>query len=332
MDIFFPKYYHSFRCIAENCPDSCCKEWAVDVDSASAEYYRSLPGSLGDRLRAVLQDTDDGTVMTIENNCCPMWRWDGLCEIQAQLGHDALCKTCRDFPRLHHDYGDFMELGLELSCPEAARLILTSKDHAFICRQQSGGEPPEYDPEVMGILRSSRTEMLSFLETSPYSLPETLAIILLHSHSIQTQLDGGAATPFVPERCLADAKKYTTIGDISSIFAFFLDLEILTNEWKMQLMRPPVTIQWPNTLYSFVCYGIQRWWLQSISDFDLVCRVKMIITACLLIGSLGEDPIKSAQLYSKEIENNLDNVESILDAAYNNAALTDVNLLSLLLP
>ena len=30
------------------------------------------------------------------------------------------------FPRLTHDYGDFAELGLELSCPEAAKLILNA--------------------------------------------------------------------------------------------------------------------------------------------------------------------------------------------------------------
>ena len=51
-----PSYYDTFRCIAGDCPDSCCKEWSVDVDDASAAYYRSLSGPLGDRLRQVLQD------------------------------------------------------------------------------------------------------------------------------------------------------------------------------------------------------------------------------------------------------------------------------------
>ena len=31
-----------------------------------------------------------------------------------------------EFPRLTHDSGDFQDWGLELSCPEAARLILES--------------------------------------------------------------------------------------------------------------------------------------------------------------------------------------------------------------
>ena len=94
MEIFAPEYYHRFRCIASACPDSCCKEWEVDVDETTAEFYRELPGDLGDRLRAVLCETDRGSVMTITDGRCPMWQQDGLCRIQAELGHDALCKVC----------------------------------------------------------------------------------------------------------------------------------------------------------------------------------------------------------------------------------------------
>ena len=94
------------------------------MDEEAASFYRALPGVLGNDLRRVLKDEDGETVMAIIDGRCPMWRTDGLCRIQAELGHEALCKTCREFPRLTHDYGDFIEMGLELSCPEAARIIL----------------------------------------------------------------------------------------------------------------------------------------------------------------------------------------------------------------
>ena len=108
MKISKPAYYDEFRCLAGDCPDSCCQEWDVDVDEKSAAFYRGLPGELGDRLREVLQDTEAGTVMTIQDGRCPMWRADGLCRIQAELGEGALCQVCRQFPRLRHDYGDFV--------------------------------------------------------------------------------------------------------------------------------------------------------------------------------------------------------------------------------
>ena len=126
MKIRKPAYFDTFRCIASACPDSCCKEWDVQVDEEKAALYRTLSGDLGDRLREVLKEEDGETVMTIIDGRCPMGRSDGLCRIQAELGEEALGKTCREFPRLTHDYGDFVEYGLELSCPEAARIILSA--------------------------------------------------------------------------------------------------------------------------------------------------------------------------------------------------------------
>ena len=113
-----PDLYDGFHCIASACPDSCCQQWDVAVDGEKAALYRSLPGELGDRLRRFLKNEDGEVYLTLEGTRCPMWRADGLCRIQAELGEGALCKTCREFPRLTHDYGSFVELGLELSCPE----------------------------------------------------------------------------------------------------------------------------------------------------------------------------------------------------------------------
>ena len=67
-----------------------------------------------------------------------------------------------------------------------------------------------------------------------------------------------------------------------------------------------------------------------MSDYDLVSRVKLTVVSCLLISGLGGDFLQTAQLYSKEIENDADNVEAILDGAYTSPALTDAKLLGLL--
>ena len=190
MNVFTPNYYRDFHCIASACPDSCCKEWTVDVDSPSADFYRSLEGPLGERLRQVLKDTEDGTVMTIENGRCPMWRQDGLCRIQAELGHDALCRVCQDFPRLRHDYGDFIELGLELSCPEAARLILNGPAH-WLTEDAPGGGEPDYEADVMAVLLESRNTVLDFLNTTTLPANRALAALLLYAHEVQSWIDGG---------------------------------------------------------------------------------------------------------------------------------------------
>lgn len=330
MDIFYPAYYDQFHCIAGACPDSCCKEWTVDVDPETAATYRALSGALGDRLRQVMSDDDGSTVMVIEDGRCPMWRQDGLCRIQAELGHDALCKTCRDFPRLTHDYGDFMELGLELSCPEAARLILTASSH-MLTSDRPGTEQPEYDTATMDVLRKSRISVLDFLDQTQYAIPEALAAVLLYAHSIQAELDGEASEDILPEDCLAEVPNYRGSGDMEAVFAFFRTLEILTDNWKTRLEQVPAAISWAPPLRALARYMVQRYWLQAVSDYDLVCRVKLVITACLLVGALDGSTIETAQLFSKEVENDPDNIEAILDGAYTSPALTDANLLALLL-
>ena len=155
MDLYYPSYYQQFRCIAGDCPDSCCHQWQVQVDDASAERYLRLSGPLGNALRTALKEEEGHWYMENIHDRCPMWRKDGLCRIQAELGEEALCKTCREFPRLTHDYGDFVERGLELSCPEAAKWILSAKPAPMITEIIAGGEEAGYDAEAMSVLKST---------------------------------------------------------------------------------------------------------------------------------------------------------------------------------
>ena len=326
MQVFKPIYFDSFRCIAGQCPDSCCKEWDVQVDEASAALYRSLPGELGEQLRSVLKEEDGETVMTIIDGRCPMWREDGLCRIQAELGHDALCKTCREFPRLTHDYGDFVEKQLELSCPEAARLILSADFAPFLAEECPGGEAPEYDPEDMRLLRQARSAALALLEDPAYSVPEALALLLVYGYQAQSSLDGCDVPDFDPDAVLAQARQLAEPADPTALLDFFSGLEILTDAWRARLASP-APAPWSEQLRNLARYGIQRYWLQAISDFDLVGRVKLIVTSCILVRTLGGNTVETAQLYSKEIENDADNIDAILDGAYTAPALTDAQLL-----
>lgn len=325
-----PIYFDTFRCIAGSCPDSCCKEWAVQVDDASAEYYRSLPGALGDRLRQVLQTVDGETVMTITDGRCPMWQPDGLCRIQAELGESALCHVCREFPRLTHDYGDFIEYGLELSCPEAARLILSAAPSPPVSEQLPGSGAADYDEEAMAVLKRTRVQMLSLLSDTSRSVQESMILALLYGYQAQAELDGEQWHPFDADAALAEANHLAVPGDFPALTDFFLSLEVLTAQWEAML-RSPAPESWTEAHRALARYFVERYWLQAVSDYDLYCRVKFIIVSCLMVKMLGGSVLTTAQLYSKEIENNADNVDAILDAAYAHSAFTDDKLLGLLL-
>ena len=129
--VFVPEY-QKFHCIAEKCPDSCCTGWEIVVDPESAVQYASIPGGLGERLRhAMTEDADGDILFKGSDSRCPFWNQHHLCDIQSALGETALCDTCRQFPRITQDYGDSIEYDLSLSCPEAARLLLTGTTDSY---------------------------------------------------------------------------------------------------------------------------------------------------------------------------------------------------------
>ena len=325
-----PSYFDEFHCIASLCPDSCCKEWDVQVDEAMARFYLSLSGPLGDRLREVLKEDDGEMVMTITDGRCPMWRSDGLCRIQAELGEEALCRTCREFPRLTHDYGDFIERGLELSCPEAARIILSASPAPCVTEEVPSGEPAEYDREAMAVLKQTRITALSVIADPARSVPEMLALLLLYGYQAQGELDGDEIRPFDADAAMDTIREFAGSGSMTDILNFFSGLEILTPLWAERL-NAPVCTHFPETVRNLARYFVERYWLQAVSDYDLACRVKFIVLSCLVICSLGGSFADTAQLYSKEIENSWDNVDALLEGAYSHPAFTDDKLLGILM-
>ena len=181
----------------------------------------------------------------------------------------------------------------------------------------------------MEILRETRKVMLTILADKSRSVQESLTLALLYGYHAQSLLDGGESA-WNPEEALVFARSLAKPAQPAALGAFYLDLEILTDAWRQRLLSPEGETTWDERLRTLTQYGVQRYWLQAISDFDLVGRVKTIIASCLLVHHLGGEFVQTAQLYAKEIENNTDNVEAILEGAYASPALTDEKLLGLL--
>lgn len=330
MELIYPSYYKEFACIAGRCPDSCCHEWEVQVDEASAARYRRMEGELGDALRKALYDEDGQTYMRNENDRCPMWRSDGLCRIQAALGHEALCTVCQQFPRLRQDYGDFVELGLEMSCPEAARIMLNAEDWHLVSEDGPGGDAPDYDEELMELLRQARPRGLALLEDKSVTVNVRLARLLLYGYHIQTQIDGGEAFDFDPSQAERLLIRCAGQGDAAHLREFYQNLEILTERWSDRLNAVTELPAWDEKLCRLAAYQVYRYFYQAVSDWDLAARIKMIVAGCALLSRMPGDMEGNIQLYAKEIENDADNVDALLDGAFTDPALTDVNLLGLL--
>ena len=96
----YPDYYEKFSCIAGACEDTCCAGWEIDIDEDSYEYYQTLPGEVGERLRKGMYETEDGGHGIRTNNCgrCIMLNDKNLCDLYIAAGEASLSEVCTDFP------------------------------------------------------------------------------------------------------------------------------------------------------------------------------------------------------------------------------------------
>ena len=327
--------YRAFACLGGACPDSCCVGWEVVVDDDTAARYAAEPGELGDRLRsATTVDADGDRIIAHVNGHCPFWTREGLCEVQLRLGHDALCRVCREYPRLRQDYGSFVEYGLALSCPEAARLILSGTDAGWVEQQTDvPEEAPDYDPAVMALLQRTREPLLALLRDPQYTVGEALALALLYAYAVQDALESSLPVDFDPAAALAELGQMPLQRgeSLAPLVAFHRSLEILTDRWRTMLETADAAHpgSWRQEVRCLASYYVNRYWLQAISDHDVIWRTKQMLAACLMARLLpGTDAIA---LYSKEVEHDGENVDCIWEAVDTDPAWTDLRLLGWLM-
>lgn len=128
MKLYAPEYYKRFICIADKCEHSCCIGWEIDIDESTLERYKALECGYGKSINDSVSFDGAPHFKLCERDRCPHLDERGLCKIILNVGEDYLCGICREHPRFYN-YTDVAEVGLGMSCREAARLILSSPNY-----------------------------------------------------------------------------------------------------------------------------------------------------------------------------------------------------------
>ncbi|EJT6165051.1 flagellin lysine-N-methylase [Clostridium perfringens] len=124
MKVRVPNYFNEFKCIASECEDTCCAGWEIVIDDETYKRYENVEGEFGEILRSKIVKSDGENIFLLNNGNCSFLNEKKMCEIYINLGENHLCYTCQQFPRYTEEFLDLKEVGLSLSCPEAARIIL----------------------------------------------------------------------------------------------------------------------------------------------------------------------------------------------------------------
>ena len=129
-----PSYMANFKCIAGACEETCCAGWYIAIDEGTYKKYKKVKHpEMKKRLDKELvvkkgSSPECAAKIKLKNNRCAFLAKDNLCDIYKNLGEHYLSETCMMYPRNTNVLGEKVELSLALSCPEAARQILLSKE------------------------------------------------------------------------------------------------------------------------------------------------------------------------------------------------------------
>lgn len=240
-----PHYYEKFFCTADQCPDTCCAGWQIVIDENSLEKYSKVSGDFGIRLLNSI-DWREGIFEQYDKRCSFL-NSENLCDIYKELGAEALCDTCRLYPRHIEEFENLREFSLSLSCPVAAKMILECQEPVKFLEEQDEQEECEDDFEdfdflLFDCLLEVREKLFSIVQNRKIPVEKRMFCVLRTAKNLQDALDEGE---LFERDFISDVELYLQeeIKEFSGSFyetvqvlrKDLLRLEVLREEWKANL-------------------------------------------------------------------------------------------------
>lgn len=130
--VLAPQYMKNFMCLGNECEDTCCKFWRIDIDYETYKRYIKISDP---KLRYMVREyvakyknsTNKNRYASFKlkkDGYCAFLDEDGLCMFQKKCGASYLSDVCATYPRRHVQLDDTLERSGTVSCPEIARIML----------------------------------------------------------------------------------------------------------------------------------------------------------------------------------------------------------------
>ncbi len=246
MEYAYPSYYTKFQCTGGNCPDTCCAGWEITIDDRSLMRYRNYSGAFGNRL-ANSVDFEKKSFRQYGRRCTFL-NENNLCDIYIEAGKDMMCRTCRMYPRHVEEYENIRELSLSLSCPEAARLILScdGMEMRYMEKLIPREDYEDFDGYLFSKLLDARQVLFRIIQDQNYDIPTRMMMLLSLAHHLQRCVSSGKLSEmeqvyrqYLKEgagaRCRSYMMAQTARSDrfqiMKAVFRSLHKLEVLSEAW-----------------------------------------------------------------------------------------------------
>ena len=341
MRVIVPDYYKNFKCIASECTDTCCAGWEVDVDEKAQEYYVTVSGEFGKRLKDNTIIDEDGIRFTLtdKKRCCFLNDCN-LCDLYTALGEEHLCETCTDFPRFSEVFGDLKEKGISLSCPTAAGLILDHEDKLTFEESEEDEMIAlnDIDYDLYMQLMAARRQALDMAQNRDRDIIWRVLSVLLFANDIQKYIFKGKykkiakvrekylEEKYIDKMILKNGKKalkhVNGADNIDRLLSVFEKFEVVNAVWPQKLSEAKganencanndaeYAAYFKSREISYeqlLVYFIYRYFMKAVYDLDLIAKVKLGVVSIIVIRSVE----KAAWLREKELS-----LEELIDIAH----------------
>lgn len=186
-----PDYYKKFKCLAGECPATCCAGWQIVIDPKSLARYASMKGIFGNRVKNSI-NWKEHTFQQYGNRCAFL-NEQNLCDLHIEAGTDMMCTTCRKYPRHIEVFDNEREISLSMSCPAAAKLILGRKTPVTFLtveNQKQDEEEATFDFFLYSVLQDTRALFFELLQKRNENVFLRMAKVLALAHDVQNRIDG----------------------------------------------------------------------------------------------------------------------------------------------
>lgn len=318
-----PDYYQKFSCIADQCKDSCCIGWEIDIDDDTYEFYRSVPGEMGERLSKYMYLTPEGehSFELQKHGRCPFLNETNLCDLCIAFGEEALSEVCTEYPRFAIEYGNVLQKCLSLSCEEAGRILFTKGESVKIVDIPMAEDLVEdEDAAIIEFLEKVQQQAIDILQDSKKHISDRMKTYLCYIEYIQSQLnnyddalenDGESQNlqAEIDDIDLVWHMKNTASSKLSLYdfmdrrFQVFEQMETLDEEWELtkKEIRSALIKEEYNKLYQdyiesddfceldyeqLMVYFTFRYFMNAVYDFDLLSYAKFAVVCTLVIRDM----------------------------------------------
>jgi len=195
-----PDYFPIFKCIGNECEDTCCVGWKVTIDKDTYKKYTQIKNI--DFRKKVIKNISKNRaseknaqykIKLLKGLICPFLNENKLCDIFINCDESYLSSTCTNYPRSgNYKFNDF-EMHLTLSCPEVVNKALLNEKTTELIKIEDDKKyisdikqlPPKNINRNVEILKKINRQVLHTLQKRDYDIEVRLFLSGLFIYRVE---------------------------------------------------------------------------------------------------------------------------------------------------